>query len=67
MTTERDRGGHYEVRPINRMGVPLVQIVWVKPGQLPIVSLEVTPLRLHLLGQAITSYLAGDQAEPGTS
>jgi hypothetical protein len=62
MITERDRSGHYEVRPINRMGVPLVQIVWVKPGQLPIVSLEVTPLRLPLLGQAIASYLASGPA-----
>ena len=51
--------GRYELRPITRMGVDLVQVVWLGAGErVPIVAMEVAPDRLPLLAEALDRYLA---------
>jgi hypothetical protein len=47
------------------MGIHLVQVWWHPPGEPPMVVLEVTPLRVPLLAEALARYLAGDPADAG--
>jgi hypothetical protein len=51
-------GGHYELRPVTRMGVGLVGIWWCPPGEPPIPVTELVPERLPLLAEALAGYLA---------
>ena len=56
--------GRYELRPLTRSGVDLVQVVWLGAGErVPIVAMEVVPDRLPLLAEALNAYLAGGHAD----
>jgi hypothetical protein len=52
--------GHYEVRE-NHSNVPgVLAVLWVQPGQLPMVMFTVSAERLPLLAAALNAYLAGN-------
>lgn len=55
-------GGHarYEARDVTRLGVPLVEVVWIPAGGPPGSALfAVTADRIPLLAAALSKYLAG--------
>jgi hypothetical protein len=57
--------GRYEARDVTRLGVPLVEIVWIpapeaRPGP-PLFA--VTGDRIPLIADAIARYLAADGAQ----
>ena len=59
--------GRYELRPLTRSGVDLVQVVWLGAGErVPIVAMEVVPDRLPLLAEALNEHLAGDTPRSNT-
>ena len=51
----RDQQGHYEVRP---GPAGLKAIVWIEPGQPPLLMTTIAPDRLPLLAEALNSHLA---------
>jgi hypothetical protein len=59
----RDRG-HYEVRNVTRLGVPLAQLWWVPRGEPAMQVLEVAPLRLPLIAKALNDHLNGAAPAP---
>jgi hypothetical protein len=57
--------GHYEVRENYSNVQGVLAVLWVQPGQLPMVMFTVSAERLPLLAAALNAYLAGPAA-PGT-
>ena len=53
----RDRQGHYEVRP---GPAGLKSIVWIEPGQPPLLMVNIGADRLPLLAEALNTHLAAD-------
>lgn len=52
--------GRYEVRREVRLGVPVLAIYWVTPGEPPTLLAAVgTEARLRLLAEALDGYLRG--------
>ena len=56
--------GHYEVRRVTRLGVPLAEIAWITPGEPPTTLVAVAPERIELLAEALEKYLARDARKP---
>ena len=54
-------GGRYEARDVTRLGVPLVECVWIPQGGPPGAALfAVAADRIPLVADALNEYLAGD-------
>ena len=51
--------GRYAVRSTTRLGVPVVEVRWVVPGQPPSLVLVLAPDRVPLLAEALDAYLGG--------
>ena len=53
--------GRYETREVTRLGVPLVEVVWVPAGGPAGAALfAVTADRIPMIAAALSKYLAGD-------
>lgn len=55
--------GRYEVHDYPAAGHGLKVIVWVKPGEVPLVMTTVSADRLPALAAALAEYLDGDPAD----
>lgn len=54
-------GGRYEARDVTRLGVPLVEIVWIPSSGPPGAAIcAVTADRIPLIAEAIARYLAAE-------
>jgi hypothetical protein len=54
-------GGRYEAREVTRLGVPLVEIVWIPQGGPAGAALcAVTADRIPMIAEALARYLAAD-------
>ena len=67
MGTERDRSGagRYEVHDYQGGGLKV--IVWVEPGQPPLIMTSIAAGRLPLLAEALNEHLARNPAGHGDS
>jgi hypothetical protein len=54
--------GRYEVRRETRLGVSVMAIVWVVPGELPMLLTVLGEERLPLLAEALCGHLHGADA-----
>ena len=57
--------GRYEVRPETILGVQVAALVWVEPGQPPMILTTIAPDRLPALAEALNEHLAANPAGPG--
>jgi hypothetical protein len=57
--------GRYEVHPATIRGVELMAIMWIVPGEPPMLLTTLSPDRLRLLGEALCAHLAGNPADAG--
>jgi hypothetical protein len=56
---EPPKQGRYEVRHETRLGVPVLGIYWIAPGEPPMLLTVVAPERAPLLAEALNSHLQG--------
>jgi hypothetical protein len=61
-----DGRGRYEARDVTRLGVRLVEVVWIPAGGPPGAALfAVTADRIPMIAAALGKYLAADLAHGG--